>query len=219
MSTKFEAQIGLIKKKTIQLLQPVTKFFVRYGLNPNWFTSLSLMICSIAAYYFATGKLRIGGILLLLGSSFDMIDGAVARASNRVTKFGALYDSTLDRYSEILTFFGIAYYFVAQHQMDSQTSLFIPVMVFLALAGSIMVSYVRARAESLGFECKSGLMQRPERVVVLGFGAVIHQYVLVFSIVLIAVLANYTAIQRLYLVWAEANYKKSERLPPNADHE
>jgi len=148
-----------------------------------------------------------------------MIDGAVARASNRVTKFGALYDSTLDRYSEILVFFGLAYFFVAQHEIYSQSSLLIPVIVFMALAGSIMVSYVRARAESLGFECKAGLMQRPERIVVLGIGALVHKYLLVISIIAIAVLANYTAIQRLYIVWAEANNRKSERLPQNSDHE
>lgn len=219
MSIKFEIIPGRIKKNFIKLLGPITDFFVRHGLNPNWFTSLSLIVCTISAYYFAVGKLRLGGLLLLFGSSFDMIDGEVARAANRVTKFGALYDSTLDRYSEIMVFFGLAYFFVAQHQVDSQSSLLIPVIVFMALAGSIMVSYVRARAESLGFECKSGLMQRPERIVVLGLGALIHIYTLIVSILLIAVLANYTAIQRLYNVWATVNDRKSERLPQNSDHE
>ncbi|MDL1874577.1 DNA-directed RNA polymerase subunit beta' [Cytophagia bacterium CHB2] len=136
------------------------------------------------------------------------IIGRVARATNRVTKFGALYDSTLDRYSEVFVFFGLAYFFV---NIDPD-ALWRPVAVAVALGGSMMVSYIRARAEGLNLDCKVGLMQRPERVVSLGVGALISQEVLTWVIIAIAILANFTAIQRLHHVWIAENGSKREPL-------
>jgi CDP-diacylglycerol---glycerol-3-phosphate 3-phosphatidyltransferase len=156
-----------------------------------------------------------GGAVILFAGLFDMMDGRLARVSGRDSKFGAMYDSVLDRYSELVMFLGICYYLVAHHYFFS--SLF----AFLAMIGSIMVSYVRARAEGLGIECSDGLMQRPERILLIGISAIlcgmVNRYygtfnysvdwfpyplleninVFTFPIMLLAFLANWTAWQRL----------------------
>jgi CDP-diacylglycerol---glycerol-3-phosphate 3-phosphatidyltransferase len=196
-----------VKNGFVKLIMPVTEYFVRAGVNPNFFTTVGLIISIIASYFLAIGALHVGGALILLGGIFDIIDGKVARASNRVTKFGALYDSTLDRYSEVFVFFGMAYYFT-QNELNGFSHIFEPYIlsaICMAIGGSIMTSYVRARAEGLGLECKVGIMQRPERVVYLGAGALFHEITLLIAIVLIAVLANITAVHRLYHVWQSEN--------------
>ncbi|MFQ5772428.1 MAG: CDP-alcohol phosphatidyltransferase family protein [bacterium] len=198
-----------IKNWYLGLIKPAIKFFVRLELNPNFFTTIGFILTTGAAVLFAIGQLVVAGCIILLAGTFDIIDGKVARATNRVTKFGALYDSTLDRYAEVIMFFGLAFYFVKADMFITS------VAVSFALGGSVMVSYVRARAEALGFQCKVGIMQRPERVVYIGFGAifsVIHLFTLTFAIYLIAIFANVTAIQRLYHVWVAENGKKKEKL-------
>jgi len=209
----------VVKQKFRAILDPVIQFFIHYELNPNFFTTISLIICAISAYQFGKGSLRYGGLLLLLGGLFDMIDGDVARASNRVTRFGALYDSTLDRYAEILVFFGIGAHFIRRYSATSSTGLLISMVIFIALAGSLMVSYVRARAEGLGFECKVGIMQRPERIVLIGISALIAEIVLIIAMFIIAILANITALQRIYHIWSEENSAKWNKLSSDIDHE
>lgn len=195
-----------VKDWYLKLIQPVIDFFIKLELNPNFFTTIGFILTVGAAVLFAAGFLRIAGAIILLAGTFDIVDGKVARLSNRVTKFGALYDSTLDRYSEVIMFFGLAFYFVRADMFITS------VAVSFALGGAVMVSYVRARAEALGFECKVGIMQRPERVVYIGFGAVIHMYLLIFAIILIAIFANITAIQRIYHIWTQENGKKKIKL-------
>lgn len=195
-----------IKNWYLRLIQPVIDFFIRLELNPNFFTTIGFILTVGAAVLFATGYLRIAGVIVLLAGTFDIVDGKVARLSNRVTKFGALYDSTLDRYSEVIMFFGLAFYFVKEDMFITS------VAVSFALGGSIMVSYVRARAEALGFQCKVGIMQRPERVVYVGVGAIVHMAALIFAILLIAIFANITAVQRIYHVWTQENGIKREKL-------
>jgi CDP-diacylglycerol--glycerol-3-phosphate 3-phosphatidyltransferase len=195
-----------VKNFYLNILTPVVKFFIERDLNPNLFTTVGFIVSIASAYFFGIGELAIAGVLVLLSGTFDIIDGKVARATNRVTKFGALYDSTLDRYAEVIMFFGLAYYFV------SLDYLWRSVAVSSALGGSLMVSYVRARAEGLGFECKVGVMQRPERIVLIGFGAIIHEYVLMGAVIAIAILANFTAGQRLYHVWTTENNNRRESL-------
>jgi len=148
-----------------------------------------------------------------------MLDGAVARASNRVTRFGALYDSTLDRYAEIAVFFGFAYYFVHKTGMGAAHGLLISMVVFIAMAGSLMVSYVRARAEGLHFDCKVGVMQRPERLVLLSLGAYINDTWLVVMLVVVAFFANLTAIQRLVYIWRSETTSKWKKVPSDIAHE
>jgi len=175
----------------VNLLTPLIKILTRRGINPNSFTLAGLIITSMAAVAFIMGHLRLGGFLILLGGLCDAIDGSLARFANRATPFGALFDSAVDRYSEFIMFFGIVVYFVMIK--DWPTS----VVIFFALCGSIMVSYSRARAESLGFDSKVGIMQRPERIVFLGLGALIHPVALKFAIWLVAIFANFTALQRI----------------------
>lgn len=202
-----------IRKWYVNLISPATEFFIKHGINPNFFTTVGLIVSAIATYALARGKLVLGGVLVLVAGTFDILDGSVARATNRVTKFGALYDSTMDRYGEVMIFFGLAYYFIFYHNDWIIAGINLPLLaalaVSLALGGAIMTSYVRARAEGLGLECKVGVMQRPERLVLLGFGAIIHKYALVVTLILIAILSNLTAIQRLYHVYRT---EKGEKL-------
>lgn len=193
-----------IKEWYLGLMQPVVDFFIKLELNPNFFTTIGFILTIVAAVLFATGNIRSAGAIVLLAGTFDIVDGKVARLSNRVTKFGALYDSTLDRYAEVIMFFGLAFFFVEQDMYIRS------IAVSFALGGSVMVSYVRARAEALGFECKIGIMQRPERVVYIGFGAIFHLYALSFALFLIAIFANITAVQRIYHVWKQENDKIKE---------
>jgi len=215
LKIKFVFLPDWIKNLYLRIITPVIDFFIKRRLNPNHFTTVSLILSIFAAYLFAIGFLKIAGIIMLMSGTFDIIDGKVARATNRVTKFGALYDSTLDRYAEVLIFFGQAYYFVNNHWITTNVKLplvnwninninvsFISaIAVCMALGGSVMTSYVRARAEGLGLECKVGVMQRPERIVLIAFGAIFHKVLLVVALVIVAIFSNLTAIQRLYHIW------------------
>jgi phosphatidylglycerophosphate synthase len=159
------------------VINPFVKGLIRIGLTPNAVTTIGLLLNIGVAVIFIFGAERTnrgdlsfvgwGGALVLFAGLFDMLDGQVARLGNMSSKFGALYDSVLDRYSELILFLGICYYLVSHHYFLS--SLF----AFIALMGSMMVSYTRARAEGLGIECKGGLMQRPERVITIGVCAII----------------------------------------------
>ncbi len=180
-----------LQKRCVKIIEPLFNYFAKLGLSPNAFTAAGVIITTLAALAFILGYIRIGGILVLLGGLCDMFDGGIARCANKATRFGALFDSALDRYSEFALFFGIGAHFVMIN--DYHTS----IVIFIALCGSIMVSYCRARAENLGFNTAKGIMQRPERIVLLGFGAIIHVIALKIAIWLVAILANLTAIQRI----------------------
>jgi phosphatidylglycerophosphate synthase len=159
------------------VINPFVKGLIRMGLTPNAVTTIGLLLNIGVAIIFIFGAEKTnrgdlsfvgwGGALVLFAGLFDMLDGQVARLGNMSSAFGALYDSVLDRYSELILFLGICYYLVSHHYFLS--SLF----AFIALMGSMMVSYTRARAEGLGIECKGGLMQRPERVVTIGICAIL----------------------------------------------
>ena len=194
---------GWARNWYLKLIQPPINLLLKYQLNPNWFTTFGLIVSAVAAYFFAIGSHRIGGIIYLLAGTFDIVDGKIARASGRATKFGAVYDSTLDRYAEMLVLFGIVFYYFHLESLvifGFDWAIVGAAAAAVALGGSIMVSYVRARAEGLGLKCSVGVMQRPERVVYLGFGAILHEYTLLLALVLIAILSNATAIQRLFHV-------------------
>ncbi len=185
-------QNGFIKK-----LSPLMRLFTKWGLSPNSFTFAGVIITSFGAAAFLTGFIRLGGILILLGGLCDTIDGQLARYTGKATRFGALLDSTVDRYSEFIMFFGIAAHFV--FIKDYGTSM----ATFLALCGSFMVSYARARAEGLGLDAKVGVMQRPERIVLIGLGALIHIVAFQFAIWLVALFANFTALQRIRFAYKQ----------------
>ena len=175
----------------IQFLSPIVNLFKKWGLNPNSFTIAGVIITSVAAAVFLVGFIRLGGILILIGGLCDTIDGQLARQTGRACRFGALLDSTVDRYSEFIMFFGIAAYFAYIGFYGTAAA------TFLAMCGSFMVSYARARAESLGFDAKIGVLQRPERIVLIGLGAIIHIVAFELAVWLVAILANFTALQRI----------------------
>jgi CDP-diacylglycerol--glycerol-3-phosphate 3-phosphatidyltransferase len=175
----------------IGVLSPLISHLARSNLSPNSYTVAGITITAFGAAAVLAGYIRLAGILILLGGFCDTIDGLIARTTGKATRFGALLDSSIDRYADFIIFLGIAAYFI--HLEDYGTS----AGAFLALCGSFMVSYTRARAESLGFEARVGLMQRPERIVLVGLGALIHISAFKFAVWLVALLANLTALQRI----------------------
>jgi CDP-diacylglycerol--glycerol-3-phosphate 3-phosphatidyltransferase len=195
-----------VKMGFLDLVEPLGEALVRLKVNPNVFTTIGFAISVFAGYFFAVGSLRMGAVFVFLSGIVDILDGKVARGSDKVTRFGALYDSTLDRYAEMFIYFGVAYHFIGQDMFISSMA------SCIALGGSIMVSYVRARAEGLGFSCKVGMIQRPERIIVLGTTALIHVYALSAGIIFLAIMANVTAFHRVYHIYAAENGKKNEVL-------
>ena len=161
----FEAKL---KPRLEIILSAIANKMVALGITANMVTLFGFFVNLNATFYFATGHLITGGILILFGGSFDMIDGAVARAQRNLRASGALLDSVIDRYSEGFLFLGALIYF---YSLESLLGI---VLAFGAWFGSILVSYVRARAEGLQITCKVGLMQRPERIILLGTGTLIQ---------------------------------------------
>ncbi len=186
----------------MKLLSPLVRLLTRLGVSPNSLTIAGVVITTAGALAFFFKSPRIGGFLILLGGLCDAIDGSLARNAGKATRFGALLDSSVDRYAEFVMLFGIGGYFL---MVDDYVS---AAVTFLALCGSFMVSYTRARAESLGLAAKVGVMQRPERIVFLGAGALIHPIALKIAIWMVAVFANFTALQRLRFAF------KQDATPP-----
>jgi CDP-diacylglycerol---glycerol-3-phosphate 3-phosphatidyltransferase len=186
-----EAVPDSLKDGYARAVSPLIRLLTRWDMHPNTFTVFGLIVSVAAGLFMAVGSFRTAALLVLVAGFFDTVDGKLARNSGKVTKFGALLDSTLDRYSEVLIFFGMAYYFIEHDRYLTS------VAVAVALGGSLMVSYVRARAESLGFECKVGILQRPERLILIAAGGLIHPLALTAAVWIIAVLANVTAFIRL----------------------
>jgi CDP-diacylglycerol--glycerol-3-phosphate 3-phosphatidyltransferase len=183
--------IEKVKNDVAEILEPSTNFLVRIQCQPDTLTLVGLGVNLVAAALFGLDYYRLAGFTVLLAGLFDLLDGQVARAGRTASKFGALLDSTVDRYSEIVVWFGLAVSFIRAGSLWTSSAL------FFALAGSLMVSYVRARAEGLGQECKVGFMQRPERVIALGVGGLVGEYGLIVAAWLIAVLSNYTTLERV----------------------
>lgn len=179
------------------LMRPGGALCSKLGIHPHVLTTVGFGVSLCAGLSFGLGSFRWAGLLVLIAGIFDMLDGHTARISGKKSSFGALYDSTIDRYAELVVFIGLAIHYL-QHPHPVAV-----ITVLLAISGSMMVSYVKARAEGLEMECPVGLMQRPERIVYLGFGAVIFGKTLLFQIVLgiIALFTNVTAIQRLYYIY------------------
>src|SRR5215208_6396371 len=173
-------------------LDPLGGFFNRLGLTPNAMTMLGLLGNSIGAYFLARGDMLAGGILVLLMTPIDALDGTMARLRGEPGDFGAFVDSVSDRYSELIIYAGLLYHF-----LDVGDSLG-GMLVFGAAAGSVLVSYVKARAEGLGYGAKVGLLTRVDRYLVLAPSLVFNQLYLGLGI--IAIFANITAIQRIWYV-------------------
>lgn len=185
-----------LRKKFKYLLDPAAAWLNRIGLMPNTVTILGLVGNTIGAYLLATGQITAGGIVILLMGPIDALDGTMARLRGEPTDFGAFVDSVTDRYSELVIFLGLMIYFL---QQQNQLAC---VLVFLAAAGSVMVSYIRARAQSVGMDTKVGVFTRVERFIVLAPCLIINQPMI--ALWAIAILANITALQRIYHVRRQA---------------
>ena len=157
-----------LKKTGRNLLSPIVKLALKLNLSPNAITLIGLIITLLASYFYAKGYFRIAGLILLLAGLCDAVDGEVARKASKVSKFGAFFDSTIDRFEEFFVFGGILFYYSMVRQ-----DILLSIVVYLILLGSIMTSYIRARAEGIGFSPTSGPMDRPGRYI----------YIVIFSII------------------------------------
>jgi CDP-diacylglycerol---glycerol-3-phosphate 3-phosphatidyltransferase len=194
-----------IQQRARQLVTLFIRPLVGMGITPNMLTVIGLLLSGITALVIAQGHMFVGGLLVLFAGTFDMFDGAMARAQNAATDFGAFLDSMLDRYSESMILFGFLWY-ALQHPDQHDPSWPAPaeqswmiIFIFLTVVGSLLVSYTKARAEGLGIECKTGLLARPERVVILAIGLLSHTGI--WALALLAVLTHVTAVERMFSVW------------------
>jgi CDP-diacylglycerol--glycerol-3-phosphate 3-phosphatidyltransferase len=175
------------------------------GVSPNLLTSIGLLLSIVTALVIAQGYLFVGGLLVVFAGIFDMFDGAMARVRNAATAFGAFLDSTLDRYSESVILFGLLWYTLQHPGLQNllwpapHEQTWMVIFVFIAAVGSLMVSYTKARAEGLGIECKTGLLARPERVIILAIGLLSNTGI--WALALLAVFSHVTAVERMIAVW------------------
>ena len=175
--------------------RPVAGALAKMGVSPNMVTFAGLVGAGVSAWLISEGMLWVGGIVMLFAGVLDLFDGALARSTGQDSPFGALLDSVVDRVSEIVVLLGLLLYYA---QSDSLPGV---VLVYLAVGGSVMVSYLRARSEGLGIDCKVGVMTRPERVAALGFGLIVGHWVPVVVLVVLGVIAALTiltTVQRLF---------------------
>ena len=192
-------------RKTIayRFTEPVARLLSKTAITPSALTWFGFLLSLGAAVLIITEHPFAAGLMVLIAGFFDMLDGALARYTNRATRFGAILDSTLDRLSEAVVLLGILVLY-AREQLIAQI-----LLVGVALLGSMLVSYIRARAEALGLECQTGLFTRPERVIVLALGLLLNQfaYALVIALGIIAIFSFITVVQRLLYVWQQTKVK------------
>ena len=193
-------KLAEVRKSTAnQLTQPAARLLARTPVKPNTVTWLGFLLTVGAAALIVVGNPFAAGFVVLIAGFFDILDGALARLTDQVTRFGAVLDSTLDRFGEAVLLLGILILYAREQ------SVFGILLVGIALFGSLMVSYLRAKIESLGFECKVGLFTRAERVLVLATGLLLSQidYALTTALAIIATLSFVTIGQRLFYAWRQ----------------
>lgn len=184
------------------LIRPIARLLISLKVHPHAITFSGLVLSVLAFNFYRQGSFLYAGMVVVLAGACDALDGRLARETNQMTKFGALMDSTIDRYSEILLFLGLAIFFYNRHSH-------VVYLIIFAIAGSFMVSYIRARAEGLGIACRVGIMKREERITYLAIGTLLGAipkygiYVVIATIWFIAVLANVTVIQRIVFIRKE----------------
>ena len=189
-----------------QVILVIVRGLALSKIHPNVLTFLGLLINIGAAALLAAGQFRWAGVVMIGAGVFDMVDGRVARETNRVTRFGGFFDSVLDRYSDLALLVGLLVWY------GSINRPFYVVLTALVMTGSVMVSYTRARAENSIPACKVGFMERPERVVLLIMGALFARMAQVLWV--IAILANLTVVHRMIFTWQEARRLEEAQLKP-----
>jgi CDP-diacylglycerol--glycerol-3-phosphate 3-phosphatidyltransferase len=175
---------------------PIVSPLASIGVTPNMISAAGFAGNVAAAAFAAGGQLRLAGALMLIFSALDLLDGALARKTGTVTRFGAIFDSVIDRLSEAAVLAGLLYHYT---QVGGHTQEI--VLAYAAIIGSVMVSYVRARAEGIGLELREGLFTRAERVILLGGALIIGFGVVLWALWALAILSHLTAAQRVYAVW------------------
>jgi CDP-diacylglycerol--glycerol-3-phosphate 3-phosphatidyltransferase len=194
-----------IQQRARELVALLLRPLAQTGVTPNTLTLLGLMLSILTAAVISQGWLLAGGLLMLFAGIFDMFDGAIARIRNAATTFGAFIDSTLDRYSESIILFGLLFYVLRRPDLGDRLwpfhfeQLWIITLIYIAAVGSLLVSYTKARAEGLGLECRTGLLARPERVVILALGLLTGTTI--WALMLLAFFSNVTAVERILHIW------------------
>jgi CDP-diacylglycerol---glycerol-3-phosphate 3-phosphatidyltransferase len=179
------------------IIKAIVRGLALLGFSPNFLTFLGLVINIWAAFLFAAGSFRWGGVVVIGAGLFDMVDGRVARETNQVTRFGGFFDSVLDRYSDLGVLVGLLVYYASINRNGYV------VLTAITMTGTVLVSYTRARAENIIPKCKVGFLERPERVVLIIIGALVNRMAHVLWI--LAVLSNITVISRMIYTWLETN--------------
>lgn len=191
------------RKRARDLLNAVASFFNSLGLTPNMLTVIGFGLVCVIGVVIAMGYEALGAVLLIFGAGFDATDGSLARLTNRVTKFGGFFDSTLDRYAD-----GVLMLALVWRGLEYNNRVIV-VLAVVALIGSFLVSYTRARAEGIGLELKEGWFTRLERMIVLVIGLIatlfFGQNALVVMLAILALLANVTAVQRILITKQKLN--------------
>ncbi len=190
---------GVRKTAAYYLTRSVVRLLARAHISPNAVTWFGFILALGGAALIITGHLFAAGFVALIAGFFDMLDGALARSTDRTTKFGGVLDSTLDRLSEAVLLLGILFVYAAGNSVPGV------LLVAITLVGSMLVSYIRSRAEALDLKCEVGIFTRPERVVVLSLGLLLSRfsYALTIALVIIAVFSFVTIIQRMLSVWQQ----------------
>lgn len=199
--------LGALEAPFYATVRPLVNWLIRAGVRPNTITTVGTGLVLVSAVAYALGQVRLGGLLLLLSGVADTLDGQVARGGAMVTKFGAFYDSTLDRVGDGATFIGIGAYLLTAPAVAHRVPAVILCMV--AILASLLVSYARARAEGLGLDCKVGIAQRAERILGLGLASLLvgpgpRALVLEAIVALLAVASIITVVQRFVYVYRHA---------------
>lgn len=186
------------------VLDPIGAFLNRLGITPNAFTLAGLAGNVVGAYFLSQGQMTLGGIIILVMGSIDALDGTMARLRGEPSNFGAFVDSVTDRYSELVTFLGLLIYYTSQGNWQNA------IVVYLAAAGSVLVSYVRSRGETLGYDGKIGILTRFERYAVLAPALIFN--IPMVGLWIVAILANFTALQRILHVRRQAHEQFDKKL-------
>lgn len=197
----------LLKERTNKALEGPVRRLAQRGVSPNALTVTGLALNAGVGLVLALGWEFWGGFLVIFAGLFDMLDGSLARLAGRTTRFGALLDSVVDRFSEAAVLIGLLWFYLPRQRMTEV------LLIFAVLLGSLMVSYVRARAEGLGIDCEVGLVARPERVLLLAMGLILSQMLIVLA--LLAVLTHITVVQRVWHVWRRMGLQESQKAADN----
>jgi len=182
--------INIRRNLAYRITGPVVSILSKIGITPNALTFINLALNIIAAYVIATGYFLLGGVLVLVAGLFDLLDGALARFNKQTTRFGAILDSVVDRISEAAILCGLLIWYMPQEEAGLEI-----VLIFVVLIGSFLISYIRARAEGLGWQCQVGLFTRAERVIVLAIGLLANQIFIALCVLVVFVFI--TVVQRL----------------------